>query len=252
MKITDLKSNPLNPRKISDKKLSMLKKSLAKFGDLSGFVYNRRSKTLVGGHQRTKTIPDDAEIKIEVRHKTPTKAMTVAEGYIMIDGERFKYREVDADKTWETEALLAANKHSGEWDNELLRLAIEDTPGLDIDAAGFEIPELEELNIRLPSLESSLPEIGEESFSNAPTEEPDQADDETDEQYVQNTEQSHEQIPTENTNENTVSAFDEAEEKMNVVDKRFVIIIDCQNDEHKKSLKEMIKEQVVKAGGKFF
>ena len=54
MKLKDLKPNPGNPRKITDERLSMLKKSIETFGDLSGFVYNRTTQRLSGGHQRQK------------------------------------------------------------------------------------------------------------------------------------------------------------------------------------------------------
>lgn len=58
MQIRELKANPKNPRKISDSKLAMLKASVEEFGDLSGFVYNRRSKRLVSGHQKQKIFID--------------------------------------------------------------------------------------------------------------------------------------------------------------------------------------------------
>ncbi|MFM7852284.1 MAG: ParB N-terminal domain-containing protein, partial [Flammeovirgaceae bacterium] len=54
MNISNLNPNPKNPRKISEEGLKALKTSLEKFGDLSGVVYNRTTKQLVGGHQRVK------------------------------------------------------------------------------------------------------------------------------------------------------------------------------------------------------
>lgn len=73
MKISDLKPNQRNPRKISNEKLSMLEYSMGMFGDLSGIIYNRRSKQLEGGHQRGKVIPKNAEIVIELSYDIPTK-----------------------------------------------------------------------------------------------------------------------------------------------------------------------------------
>lgn len=62
MKIKDLKAAGYNPRKISDKHLAMMKKSMVEFGDLSGIIFNRRTGNLVGGHQRVKNFDPDWEI----------------------------------------------------------------------------------------------------------------------------------------------------------------------------------------------
>jgi DNA modification methylase len=152
MNLKDLTPNKKNPRKISDKKLDMLRQSLAKFGDLSGFVINRRTNTLVSGHQRQKAL-GDGEIKIQKQYTEPTKARTVAEGYVTIDGEKFKYREVDADAQWESEAMLAANKHGGEWDETLLKEIFAENISLEL--AGFELPELNALAIEPPAYEAT-------------------------------------------------------------------------------------------------
>lgn len=95
MNIKDLNPNPSNPRKISDATLEYLSKSILKHGDLSGFVYNTRSKQLVSGHQRSKVIPPDSKIKIEKKYDPPTPTGTVAEGYVQVGEERFQYREVE-------------------------------------------------------------------------------------------------------------------------------------------------------------
>lgn len=154
MKVSDLKSNKRNPRKISKKKLEALNRSLEKFGDLSGIVFNRRTGTLVSGHQRTKHLEKNAAVQIEKTYDQPTKAMTVAEGYVDVRGERFKYREVDADENWEIEALLAANKHGGDWDEDALKIVFDDFPDLDMDMTGFEMSELSEMDITFHPEES--------------------------------------------------------------------------------------------------
>lgn len=224
MQTKDLKPNPKNPRKISKERLAALKKSVDKFGDLSGFVFNQRSKTLVSGHQKTKTLPSDAKIVVDVRHAEPTRAGTVAEGHILVNGERFKYREVDWDQTTETEGMLAANKHSGEWDNDLLRIAIAEVK--DIQVTGFSIPELKSLSIEMPKVKEQ-----------------------SDEEYVRDTPQTTEQIPTEAPGK----TLDQIEEKkMDVVGKRFVIIIDCRDAKHKEELKEKLRSTVTESGANFF
>ena len=118
---------------------------------MSGFVYNKTTKRLVGGHQRSKVLPEDAEIKIERVFNIPTVSKTVAEGVIIVGGERFKYREVEADEVWETEAMIAANKHGGEWDN--LEELIRSVPDLNLELIGFSIPEIKELNIEVKPIE---------------------------------------------------------------------------------------------------
>lgn len=63
LKLSDLKPAEYNPRKISADQLKNLKKSIEEFGDLSGIVFNRRTGNVVGGHQRLKCVPDDAQIE---------------------------------------------------------------------------------------------------------------------------------------------------------------------------------------------
>lgn len=115
MKTSDLSPNPKNPRRISDSKLSQLEKSLKEFGDLSGILYNRRTKRLFGGHQRLKKFRE-TDVMIEKQFTPPTSKGTVAIGYVDFEGERFSYREVDWPENKEKLANIAANKGAGEWD----------------------------------------------------------------------------------------------------------------------------------------
>ncbi len=156
-------------------RLEALRKSLSKFGDLSGIVFNRRSKTIVSGHQRSKVMPPNAVIKIDQKFASPTPAGTVAEGSITIEGERFKYREVDWDESVEIEGLLAANNHGGENDYNLIEAIKKDFPNLDFNLAGISIP--------TPVIDVPSPVI------------PPSAKEETDEQYVKNTPKTTEEIP---------------------------------------------------------
>lgn len=253
MRVKDLKPNAKNPRKISDQKLGALKKSLAKFGDLSGFVYNRRSKTLVSGHQRQKSLPQDAKIVIEVKHDVPTRAMTVAEGYVLIEGERFNYREVDADPTWEMEALLAANKHSGEWDKDLLKLAIADLPDLNLELAGFDNLELKAMDIEIPKIEiPSLEVKTDEPQDESESDENEGSDEDADKKYLEENPGPDSRLEKERIPSMVNNAFDAIEEKTDIVGKRFVIIIDCPDEKTKQELREKLRLQVTEAGAKFF
>jgi len=56
MKVSDLKPNPRNPRRISDAALKRLEKSVERFGLVEPIVYNKRSGFIVGGHQRVKAL----------------------------------------------------------------------------------------------------------------------------------------------------------------------------------------------------
>lgn len=135
MELKDLNANPKNPRKISEEKLASLKRSLDTFGDLSGIVFNRRTQRLVGGHQHKKVMPPEAEIVITQEFEPPTARGTVANGYVVWNGEQHKYREVDWDDTTELAANLAANKHGGDWDPALLPEALAD-----LQIAQFDMP----------------------------------------------------------------------------------------------------------------
>lgn len=145
MKLSDLTPNPRNPRKISDEKLSMLGKSLDEFGDISGICFNRNTHHLFGGHQRIKKLPSDAEIVIMQTYDPPTRTGTVAEGHVVVAGEKFHYREVDWDQEKETAAMISANKQGGEWDHPVLsELLLElDQNNFDAELAGYDNKELE-------------------------------------------------------------------------------------------------------------
>lgn len=134
MNLSDLAPSIKNPRKISKEQLASLKESLEAFGDLSGIVYNRTTKRLVGGHQRAKALPENAVITINQTLAHRTKQGTVALGHVSVDGELYAYREVDWDEGTELSANIAANKHGGDWDMSILPDIL-----LELDAANFNL-----------------------------------------------------------------------------------------------------------------
>ena len=144
--VDTLRPNSKNPRKISDEKLNMLKKTIEEFGDLSGIVFNTKTKQLVGGHQRAKVLAK-GEITIEKKFPKPTKTGTIAVGFVTFGGEKFSYREVAWPKEKEYAANIAANKGAGEWDlpalSELLTTIEE--KGLDMELTLFDKDELADL-----------------------------------------------------------------------------------------------------------
>lgn len=140
MFVKDLRPNPENPRTISPEKLDFLKNSLAEYGDLSGIIFNRKTKRLVGGHQRLELFDQKTKIFLENKYPKKTKVGTVAEGYVLLNGERFSYREVEWDSTKEKAANIAANKGAGEWDFEKLSIWVKEIEekGFNLDLTMFD------------------------------------------------------------------------------------------------------------------
>lgn len=131
--IRDLPHNPKNPRKASPEKLSQLDRSMREFGDLSGIVFNTKTNQLVGGHQRTKNMPEDSLVTITKRYEKPSETGTIAIGYIKVGGERYHYREVSWSKHKEMAANIAANKGAGDWDVPQLTEWIQELGSFDVD-----------------------------------------------------------------------------------------------------------------------
>lgn len=147
MKVSDLKAAVYNPRQITARQLARLKKSLGEFGDLSGIIFNCHTGNIIGGHQRIKVMPPDALIE-KTELDATSRAGTVAEGRIIIDGESYVYREVAWPLEREKMANVAANKHAGDWDDEKLTALLDELmqlPGFDLDLIGFSNSELEAL-----------------------------------------------------------------------------------------------------------
>lgn len=148
-----LAPNPHNPRVITEWQKQALRKSLDKFGDLSGIVFNTRTSQLVGGHQRIEAFVDKnakgdykGKVVIEERLAKPDKCGTVAWGYVEIDGARHGYREVDWDENTEKAANIAANRHGGEFQEEELAEIIKELDGnIDTELLGFDSSELDAL-----------------------------------------------------------------------------------------------------------
>lgn len=135
-----------NPRKITPSRERILAKTLHKFGDLSGIVFNTANQKLVGGHQRKKIL-QNAKIEIVKKLGKPNKEGTVAYGFAHYDGEAYAYREVFWDETTHKLAAIAANEAGGEWDFKPLKnLMVELDDGTnDMEESGWELTSLENL-----------------------------------------------------------------------------------------------------------
>jgi DNA modification methylase len=147
MKLSDLAQNPKNPRKASKDKLKALERSLKEFGDLGCIVFNRRTNRLIGGHQRQKVM--DGELI-----RTGTN-----EGYVLFNGESFKYREVDWDESKELAANLAANQGAGQWDMAQLSEMMQSLSDMnfDLDLTMFDALEREGL-LKKPEVVGLIPD----------------------------------------------------------------------------------------------
>lgn len=137
--INELHEASYNPRTMSKHDREALRKSLERFGDLSGIVFNRRTQNLVGGHQRIKAFKKakNPKVSIEMKYDPPTQAGTVARGVITIEGfdEPFTYREVDWEIHHEEAANIAANRIAGEFDVKRLAEITKDLMDFDPDLA---------------------------------------------------------------------------------------------------------------------
>lgn len=113
--LKELKPNPKNPRRMSKHMAEQLSKSLDKFGQCEPIVINRDG-TIIGGHQRVKTL----------------KNLGASTAYVMVPTSLLSEEEAD-------ELCIRLNKNSGIFDDDLLANA------WDIDLllnCGFTLQEL--------------------------------------------------------------------------------------------------------------
>jgi DNA modification methylase len=126
MPIADLHPADYNPRKNlkpGDAEYEKLKRSIQTFGNVEPIVWNQRTATVVGGHQRLKVLAELGE--------------TVVECVV-----------VDLDAADEKALNVALNKISGDWDLPLLKDLIDDLKqdgAFDVTLTGFDKYELYQL-----------------------------------------------------------------------------------------------------------
>jgi len=111
--------NPRIDLKPDDPVYKQLLRSIDEFGCVQPLIWNRRSKNLVGGHQRLKIL----------------QAKGIKEAYVSI---------VDLPPEKEKALNIALNKISGDWDKAKLAELVDElvkTPEIDIESVGFDLPE---------------------------------------------------------------------------------------------------------------
>lgn len=102
-----------NPRVISEAELNNLRRTIKEFGVVLPPIFNKKTGTLVGGHQRIKAAQLEGILVIPM---------------IMIDEEETKAKAL----------ALALNKIKGKWDFELLEKSINQIAETDIlSLSGF-------------------------------------------------------------------------------------------------------------------
>jgi len=186
LQIKDLREANYNPRVISAKRLDNLHKSMTTYGDLSGVVFNRKTKNLISGHQRLKPLRDKG-----VKTKIVTKPIrdefgTVEEGHIIAKTSagtlRIPLRIVEwSDKKAEMAANIAANAHGGDFDKSKLGVLLEKLDAgktFDIELVGLDPLSVRNLLPKMPTVSKgstsadeddedsgeSFQEYGEDSF----------------------------------------------------------------------------------------
>jgi hypothetical protein len=144
-----LAANPANPRAAwRPEQLVAFTASLQRFGDLGGIVLNRATGQLVGGHKRIEVFRTATDARVEATPQERDSQGTVAHGYVVVEGTRFSYREVEWDLATETAANLAANRWAADWEWAKVSEALQQIAASDRDLlaiTGFETHELDTL-----------------------------------------------------------------------------------------------------------
>lgn len=126
--INDLISPDWNPRQITEEELKKLETSLNEFGYIEPIIVNDVNNHIVGGNQRAKALQLLGYTEVDVV-------------YVHIE-----------DLAKEKACNVALNKISGDWDNDKLKVVLEEIElsPIDIKLTGFDELELTELEVKEP------------------------------------------------------------------------------------------------------
>lgn len=147
-RIADMNRAAYNPRvdlQPEDEEYQAIERSLKRHGLVQPIVWNRRTNTVVSGHQRLTVLEAQGETEVTVS-------------------------VVDLDDIQEKELNVALNKITGEWDDDKLSVILNE---LDEEATdtGFTLPEIDVLRDELKSYFDDVTAPDEEE----PTEEPEES-----------------------------------------------------------------------------
>jgi hypothetical protein len=91
MKLADLDPAPYNPRTISKESMQGLSESIRRFGLVQPIVWNKRSKQIIGGHQRREALMDhgieEADVLVVDLPPEEEKALNVTLNNPAVAGE---------------------------------------------------------------------------------------------------------------------------------------------------------------------
>jgi len=124
--VSQINPAPYNPRvdlTLDDPEYQKLEKSITTFGYVEPLVWNKRSNTLISGHQRFKILLAQGVAEIEVS-------------------------VVDLPLAKEKALNIALNKIEGRWDEKKLTMLLSELsqiPDFEVGLTGFEAPEISEL-----------------------------------------------------------------------------------------------------------
>ena len=147
-RIADMNRAAYNPRvdlKPEDEEYQAIERSLKRHGLVQPIVWNRRTNTVVSGHQRLTVLEAQGETEV-----------TVSVVYL--------------DDIQEKELNVALNKITGEWDDDKLSVILNEL-GEEATDTGFTLPEIDVLRDELKSYFDDVTAPDEEE----PTEEPEES-----------------------------------------------------------------------------
>lgn len=147
-RIADINRAAYNPRvdlQPEDEEYQAIERSLKRHGLVQPIVWNRRTNTVVSGHQRLTVLEAQGETEVTVS-------------------------VVDLDDIQEKELNVALNKITGEWDDDKLSVILNEL-GEEATDTGFTLPEIDVLRDELKSYFDDVTAPDEEE----PTEEPEES-----------------------------------------------------------------------------
>ena len=147
-RIADMNRVAYNPRvdlQPEDEEYQAIERSLKRHGLVQPIVWNRRTNTVVSGHQRLTVLEAQGETEVTVS-------------------------VVDLDDIQEKELNVALNKITGEWDDDKLSVILNEL-GEEATDTGFTLPEIDVLRDELKSYFDDVTAPDEEE----PTEEPEES-----------------------------------------------------------------------------
>ncbi len=147
-RIADMNRAAYNPRvdlQPEDEEYQAIERSLKRHGLVQPIVWNRRTNTVVSGHQHLTVLEAQGETEVTVS-------------------------VVDLDDIQEKELNVALNKITGEWDDDKLSVILNEL-GEEATDTGFTLPEIDVLRDELKSYFDDVTAPDEEE----PTEEPEES-----------------------------------------------------------------------------